>query len=83
MDEFFVGSLALALAILTTVIAIGPWTAPYQIRSVKYVQNRFGKSAARALWLAVAIITAASGVAILQGIRPGYAIPNVRTESLR
>lgn len=77
------GCLALAFSGIATAIAIGPWAAPYQIRSVTYVRERFGKLAARSLWLAVAIIAAGSGVAILNGIRPSYAAPNVQQESLR
>lgn len=82
-DEYLVGCLALAFSAIATAIAIGPWMAPYHIRSVKYVRERFGKLAARGLWLAVAIIAGGSGVAILNGVRPGYAAPNVQQETLR
>lgn len=82
-DEFLVGYSALALSAIATAIAIGPWAAPYKIRSVNYVRERFGKLAARSLWLAVAIITGGSGVAILNGVRPDYAAPSVQQELLR
>lgn len=77
------GCLALTLSAIATAIAFGPWTVPYQIRSVKYVRERFGKRAARSLWLAVAVITGGSGVAILNGVRPDYAAPTVQHETLR
>lgn len=77
------GCLALAFSAIATAIAIGPWTAPYQIRSVKFVRERFGSLAARSLWLAVAIITGGSGVAILNGVRPNYAAPTIQQEMLR
>lgn len=77
------GCLALAFSAVATAFAIGPWTAPYQIRSVKYVHERFGKLTARALWLVVAVIAGGSGVAILNGIRPSYAAPTFQQETLR
>ncbi len=77
------GCLALAFSTIATAIAIGPWAAPYQIRSVKYVSDRFGKPSARVIWLVVAIITGGSGVAILNGIRPGYVTPSAHSEPPR
>lgn len=74
-DEFFVGCLALFVASVTAAISLGPWQAPYRIGSVARVQRRFGKPTARMLWLAFAIVAACSGVAILSGLRPGYADP--------
>lgn len=82
-DEVLVGCLALAFSTIATAIAIGPWTAPYQIRSIKYVGDRFGKPSARAIWLVIAIIAGGSGVAILSGIRPDYAVPSVHDEPIR
>ncbi|WP_302120193.1 hypothetical protein [Allorhodopirellula heiligendammensis] len=66
-----------------TAIAIGPWAAPYEIRSVKYVHDKYGKPAARGVWLAVAIIAGGSGIAILNGVRPAYAAPSVHREPPR
>ncbi len=80
MDVFFVGCLALAISSVATAIAIGPWTAPYQIRTFEHVQTRFGKPAARLLWLIIAIISGGSGAAILSGMRPSYAAPSVYGE---
>jgi len=79
-DEFFIGCLALMVATIAIAIALGPWTRPYRIGSVARVENRFGKPAARSVWLIVAIIAAASGSAILTGLRPGYAAPTNQEE---
>lgn len=80
MDEFFVGCLALAISTIATAISIGPWSAPYQIRTFSHVQSRFGKPAARLVWLVIAIVSGGSGAAILSGLRPGYAAPSVYGE---
>ena len=74
-DETFVGSLAVIFAILATAIALGPWTRPYQLRTISAVANRFGKPAARGLWIAIAIALTTAGWAILTGMRPSYAKP--------
>ena len=74
-DEVLVGSLAIILAIAAFVIAVGPWTAPYQLRSFSAVQRRFGKPAARSLWFVVAIALLTAGLAIVNGVRPAYARP--------
>ncbi len=74
-DEPLVGSLALMLSGVALAIAVGPWQQPYQLRSVCAVQRRFGKPAARGLWVLVAAASLVSGLAILSGIRPAFAVP--------
>lgn len=74
-DEAFVGSVAIGLAVIALVIALGPWQRPYQIRSVAAVSARFGKPAGRLVWLLFAIVAGGSGVSILSEIRPNYAAP--------
>ena len=78
-DEVLVGSLAIVLAISALAVALGPWTAPYQLRSFSIVERRFGKPAARGLWIAVAISLTTAGFAIINGIRPSYAKPAQQT----
>ena len=79
-DEPLVGALALVFAVVAAAISVGPWTAPYQLRSVSALQDRFGKPAARGLWVAVALASLAAGLAILSDLRPSYAIPAQRAE---
>ncbi|MCC9644940.1 hypothetical protein LOC71_21905 [Rhodopirellula sp. JC740] len=74
-DDTLVGGVALCIAAICTAIAIGPWTAPYQVRSIASIQKHYGAVAARGAWLLIAILSAISGVAILNGIRPSYASP--------
>ncbi|WP_442506897.1 hypothetical protein SH528x_005771 [Novipirellula sp. SH528] len=74
-DEPLVGSLAIAFAVVSSVIAVGPWNSPYQLRSIAAVRGRFGKPAARCVWLVVAIAAFTAGMAILSGTRPSYAEP--------
>jgi hypothetical protein len=75
-DDSLVGSLAVLVAILAACVAIGPWTEPYELRSFAAIRARFGKSVARGVWFAIAVALFASGYAILNGIRPGYAVPS-------
>lgn len=74
-DDVFVGAVAIILGVVALVIAVGPWQEPYQLRSVLAIGNRFGKPAARGLWLFVAVVSILSGIAISNGIRPSYASP--------
>ncbi len=74
-DEALIGSIAIILAIAAFAIALGPWTAPYQLRSFSALARRFGKPAARGLWVAIAVAALTAGLAIINGIRPSYARP--------
>lgn len=74
-DEPLVGSLAIILAITAAAIAVGPWTEPYRLRSISAVNQRFGKPAARGVWIAISIAALTAGFAILSGVRPSYAVP--------
>ncbi len=82
-DEPLVGSLAILIAMVSLAIAVGPWARPYELRSVHAVRSRFGKPAARGIWILVAAASLASGMAILSGFRPGYAVPAGHAQELR
>ncbi|EMI54810.1 hypothetical protein [Rhodopirellula sallentina] len=82
-DEFLVSCLALSLSVIATGIALGPWDAPYKIRSVAHIENRFGKFAARLVWVVIAIVSGGSAAAIISGVRPAYATPTVHGEPPR
>lgn len=72
-DEPLVGSLAIVLSLVCVAIAIGHWQTPYRLRTIASICNRFGKPAARSIWLVLALAAFGSGIAILSGVRPGYA----------
>ncbi|TWU60025.1 hypothetical protein Poly51_02990 [Rubripirellula tenax] len=72
-DEPLVGGLSIALSMIATFIAVGPWDQPYDLRSIRAVRARYGKPVARGVWIAIAVAAFSSGVAILGGIRPSYA----------
>ena len=74
-DEPLVGSLAIIIAITAMAIAVGPWSEPYRLRTISAVNRRFGKPAARGVWMAIAIAALTAGFAILSGVRPSYAVP--------
>lgn len=75
-SEPLVGCIAIALAATATAVSLGPWDRPYELRTVAAVRRRFGKAAARFLWLAVAATALVSGLAILTDARPSYAVPD-------
>ncbi len=74
-DEPLVGSLAIILAIIAAVIAVGPWASPYRLRTFSAITQRFGKPVARGVWVAIAVASLTAGLAILTGMRPSYADP--------
>ena len=82
-DECFVGCLAIGLAIIAFASAVGPWSLPYRSRSMTSICDRFGKKAARLTWLLIAIISGASGISILNEIRPVSAAPTSREHQSR
>jgi hypothetical protein len=77
-DEPLVGSLAIIVAVAAVAIAVGPWSQPYRLKTISAVNRRFGKPAARGVWIAIAIASLTAGFAILSGVRPGYAVPAQR-----
>ncbi len=81
-DEPFVATVALGLAIIAAAVAVGPWKQPYQLRTIAAVSHRFGKSVARVVWVVVAVTMFATGLAIIHGVRPTYAVrsPDVSTD---
>ncbi|MCM2372465.1 hypothetical protein [Aporhodopirellula aestuarii] len=67
---------------MATAIALGPWDAPYKIRSFANIENRFGKPAARVVWIMIAIVSGSCAAAIMTGLRPAYAAPVVRDQEV-
>jgi hypothetical protein len=72
-DEILVGSLALVFAVVSFSIGVGPWSAPYQLRTFQAVANRRGKTTARVVWVMISLALLVVGVAVLLGLRPSYA----------
>ena len=42
-DEVFVGILALSFSLVAFSIGIGPWLAPYRLRTIHGIAQRYGK----------------------------------------
>ncbi|QDV65337.1 hypothetical protein [Crateriforma conspicua] len=73
--DSLVGGIALVLAVVAAAVALGPWQVPFQLRSVRAVDERFGRTAARTMVMLVAAMCFVASVSILNGIRPSYATP--------
>lgn len=74
-NDLLVSAVALAASIAAFAIGVGPWQQPYRLRTIAAVLERFGTTAARLVWIALAIVSFVAGVAIAGGVRPGYAKP--------
>ncbi|MEC8475069.1 MAG: hypothetical protein VXZ38_10490 [Planctomycetota bacterium] len=72
-DKLFVGGLSILMAVLFFLFAIGPWSAPYRLRSTAGVAAKHGKFFARLFWFLLAVMLGGLGLAILLEIRPTYA----------
>ncbi|TWU43066.1 hypothetical protein Q31b_21030 [Novipirellula aureliae] len=70
--DTLVGSIAILFSIISAFISLGPWTRPYQLRTISLVNERFGRTTARLVWMIVAIAAFVAGIAILADIRPAY-----------
>ena len=79
-DELLIGTLAIVLAMVAGAISMGPWLAPYRLRSFAGLSERYGKPVARGAWALIALASLTAGTAILTGMRPGYAKPAERAE---
>ncbi len=64
------------MALIAAAIAVGPWNGPYRLRSIDVVSHRYGKPVARAVWVVVAVTMFATGLAIISGVRPTFAVPS-------
>jgi len=75
-DEPLVAAVAIGMAMIAAGIAVGPWNGPYRLRSIDAVSHRYGKTVARAVWIVVAVTMFATGLAIVSGVRPTFAVPS-------
>lgn len=73
--ETFVGSLAVVLAIVSAIAAMGPLRHASKLRLVQAVRTRFGELTARVFLALVASLLLASGIMILRDFRPHFAVP--------
>ena len=80
--DTLVGAIAILFSIISALISLGPWTRPYQLRTIWWVNERFGRPAARIVWMVVAIAAFVAGLAILTGIRPAYAQPSQASRAI-
>ncbi len=74
-NDMLVASVALIGSFLALAISLGPWTTPYRLRSISHVVNRYGMTAARSVWIVIALVSLLVGVAIASGFRPGFVKP--------
>lgn len=72
-ESVFVGSIALVLAVSSLAISIGPWRAPYELKTIARIESRYGMIAARSFWVVIAAVTGILAALILSGWRPAYA----------
>jgi Mg2+/citrate symporter len=71
-DQPLVGSIALVIATAAAIAGVGPWDSPYQLRTFAAIDQRYGRLAARLIWIAIAAVLMTMGLAIISGWRPSY-----------
>jgi Mg2+/citrate symporter len=71
-DQPLVGSIALVIAAAACVVGFGPWEGPYQLSTFAAIDQRYGRRAARMVWIAIAAVLMTLGLAIISGWRPSY-----------
>ncbi|MEO1527916.1 MAG: hypothetical protein AAFX06_20990 [Planctomycetota bacterium] len=74
-NDLFVAGVAFVGGGLSLAISVGPWPAPYELRTMAAIRDRYGMAAARATWMLIALASILAGVAIATGLRPSYARP--------
>ena len=74
-NDLLVSAVALIGAVAAFAVGVGRWEQPYRLRTISAVVDRFGVTAARLVWIALAIISFVAGLAIAGGVRPSYAKP--------
>ena len=68
-QDVFVGLVSAVLGLLALVAAMFRWQAPYQLRLVKQVEQRWGRAAAQLMLATVGIVLIGLGIAIALGFR--------------
>lgn len=82
-DEPLVAAVAMLVAMVAGLIAVGPWHGPYRLRTIAAVQRRFGKPVARLVWAIIALLMITASVSIISGIRPAFAVSGGDVRSSR
>lgn len=75
-NDLLVSTVALIASAAALAVGVGRWQNPYRLRTIATVVDRYGMTAARGVWIAIAIVSLIAGLAIASGMRPGYAQPN-------
>ncbi|MEL6104718.1 MAG: hypothetical protein AAFU85_01720 [Planctomycetota bacterium] len=74
-NDLLVAGVAVVGGVLALAASIGPWPAPYELRTMASIRDRYGMATARATWMLIALASLVVGIVIATGVRPGYAIP--------
>lgn len=72
-DDLLVVTVSAVLAAAAWVAAWGRWQAPYHLRSVAAIEQRYGRDTARGFLFLVGVALAALAVVIALDWRPIYA----------
>lgn len=80
-NDMFVAGVAVVGGLLAFAVSIGPWPAPYELRTMATIRDRYGMTTARATWMLIALASLIAGIVIATGVRPGYATPDASSSS--
>lgn len=74
-EELFVGGVAIVLGLLTVITAAADWDWYYQRRLGRWIESRWGRTAARACFGTLGLILIGLGIAIAIGFGPNKSNP--------
>ena len=74
-SEWMVGGVAIALALWIGISTLRQSPGFYRLRRVNELRTQFGSRAAATILLAIAALLLGTGLMIMGGFRPGYAMP--------
>lgn len=74
-SEWLVGGVAIALGLWIGISTVRQSPGFYRLRRVAEIRTRFGNRNATVILLGIAVMLLGTGMMILGGVRPGYAMP--------
>lgn len=75
-SDWLVSGIAIIAGLIALLAATTAWQAPYRLRSIDRIKQRYGMTAARTTWLLIGVISITAATCILMGVRPSYATPD-------
>jgi hypothetical protein len=70
-EAIFVGAISVLLGLIGVIAAVANRDVCYQLEKIRKLEQRAGRSSARAVYAVVGVVLICLGIAIGLGVRPG------------